>query len=50
MKLKPETLAECHEQMAESKPSPPAFFTNYFGQEMVGQQILVAATARSILL
>jgi hypothetical protein len=51
MKLKPDTLANAHEQMARIKAqSNGAFFTNYFRQEMVGAQILAAATARSVLL
>jgi len=51
MKLKPDTLASAHEQMALVKAqSTGGFFTNYFRQEMVGPQILTAATARSVLL
>jgi hypothetical protein len=51
MKLKPDTLASVHEQMALVKAqSTGGFFTNYFRQEMVGRQILTAATARSVLL
>ena len=51
MKLKPDTLASAHEQMALVKAqSTGGFSTNYFHQEMVGPQILTAATARSILL
>ena len=51
MKFKPDTLASVHEQMALVKTqSTGGFFTNYFRQEMVGPQILTAATARSVLL
>ena len=51
MKFKPDTLACVHEQMAVVKAqSTEGFFTNYFRQEMVGPQILTAATARSVLL
>jgi hypothetical protein len=51
MKFKPDTLASVHEQMALVKAqSTGGFFTNYFRQEMVGPQILTAATARSVLL
>jgi len=51
MKLKPDTLANAHEQMALVKAqSTEGFSTNYFRQEMVGPQILTAATARSVLL
>jgi len=51
MKLKPDTLASVHEQMALVKAqSTGDFFTNYFRQEMVGPQILTAATARTVLL
>jgi hypothetical protein len=51
MTFKPATLASVHEQMARVKAqSTGGFFTNYFRQEMVGPQILTAATARSVLL
>jgi hypothetical protein len=52
MKFKADTLASAHEQMARIKAqSTSGFFTNYFRQEMVGPQILTAATAkRSVLL
>jgi hypothetical protein len=51
MKLKPDTLASVHEQMALIKAqSAEGFFTNYFRQEMVGSQILSAATPRTVLL
>jgi long-chain acyl-CoA synthetase len=50
-KFKPDTLVSVHEQMALVKAqSTRGFFTNYFRQEMVGPQILTAATARSVLL
>jgi hypothetical protein len=50
MNFKPDTLASVHEQMALVKAqSTGGFFTNYFRQEMVGPQILTAATARSVL-
>jgi hypothetical protein len=51
MNFKPDTLASAHEQMALVKAqSTGGFFTNYFRQEMVGPQILTAATAPSVLL
>lgn len=51
MKFKPDTLANVHEQMALIKAqSTGSFFTNYFREEMVGPQILSAATDRSVLL
>src|SRR5262249_10372745 len=51
MKFRPDTLASVHEQMALIKAqSTGVLSTNYFRQEMVGPQILAAATARSILL
>lgn len=51
MNFKPDTLASVHEQMALVKArSTGGFFTNYFRQELVGQQILSAATARTVVL
>jgi hypothetical protein len=51
MKLKEDTLARVHEQMALVKAqSSGGFFTNYFRQELVGSQILSATTPRTILL
>jgi hypothetical protein len=51
MKLKPDNLARVHEQMALVKAqSTGSFFTNYFRQELVGPQILTAATSRTVLL
>jgi hypothetical protein len=51
MKFKPDTLASVHEQMALIKAqSTGGFFTNYFHQELVGPQILSAATSRTVLL
>jgi hypothetical protein len=51
MRFKPDTLARLHEQMALVKAqSTGGFFTNYFRQEMVGPQVLTAATARTVLL
>jgi hypothetical protein len=51
MKLKEDTLARVHEQMALVKAqSTGGFFTNYFRQELVGPQILSAATPRTVLL
>jgi hypothetical protein len=51
MKFRPDTLPSVHRQMALIKDqSTGAIFTNYFHQEMVGSQILTAATARSVLL
>jgi long-chain acyl-CoA synthetase len=50
-KFKPDALASVHERMALVKgQSTGGFFTNYFRQEMVGPQVLTAATARSVLL
>jgi hypothetical protein len=51
MKFKPDTLASVHKQMALVKAqSSGGFFTNYFRQELVGPQILSAATARTVVL
>jgi hypothetical protein len=51
MSCKRDTLARVHEQMALVKAqSTGVFFTNYFRQEMVGPQIVTAATAGSVLL
>jgi hypothetical protein len=51
MKFQPDSIARVHEQMALIKAqSSGRFFTNYFRQELVGPQILTAATARSVLL
>jgi hypothetical protein len=51
MKFKPDTLASAYEQMALVKAqSTRGFSTNYFRQQLVGPQILTAATARSVLL
>jgi hypothetical protein len=51
MEFKPETLANAHARMAHIKAhSNHSFSTNYFRQEMVGQQILVTATDQTILL
>jgi hypothetical protein len=51
IKFNPDTLASAHERMALIKAQATgSFFTNYFRQEMVGPQILTAATARSVLL
>ena len=50
MNFRPDTLASVHEQMALIKSqSTGVLFTNYFRQEMVGSQVLTAATARTIL-
>jgi hypothetical protein len=50
MKFKPDTVARVHEQMALVKAqSTGGCLTNYFRQEMLGPQILTAATARSVL-
>jgi hypothetical protein len=47
MKFKSETLACVHDQRALVKAqSTGGYWTNYFRQEMVGPQILTAATAR----
>jgi hypothetical protein len=51
MKFQPDSIARVHEQMALIEAQSVAgVFTNYFHQEMVGPQILTAATARSVLL
>jgi hypothetical protein len=51
MDFKLESLPRVHEQMAAVKAqSNGGFFTNYFRQELVGSQILTAATGRSVLL
>ena len=51
MEFTPETLANAHARMAHIKAhSDHSFFTNYFRQEMVGQQILVTASDQTILL
>jgi hypothetical protein len=48
MKFEPDTLAGAHERMAlVEAQSTEGFFTNYFRQEMVGPQILTAATRRN---
>jgi hypothetical protein len=49
MKFKPDTLASVHEQMALVKAqSTGGFSMDYFRQEMVGLQILTAATNRAV--
>jgi hypothetical protein len=51
MKLKPDMLASVHEHMVLVKAqSTGVFFTNYFRQELVGPQILSAATRHTVLL
>jgi hypothetical protein len=51
MEFRPETLADAHARMAHIKAqSNHSFSTSYFRQEMIGQQILVAATDQTILL
>jgi hypothetical protein len=51
MRFKPDTLVSAHDQMALVKAqSTGAVLTNYFRQDMVGQQILTAATGRTVLL
>ena len=51
MEFKFDTLANAHARMAHIKAhSRGGFFTNYFREEMVGPQILTAATDRSLLL
>jgi hypothetical protein len=51
MEFQPDTLANARALMAQIKArSERGFFTNYFRQEMVGKQILVMATDRTILL
>jgi hypothetical protein len=50
MEFNPETLANVHARMAQIKASAHgSFSTNYFRQEMVGQQILVTMTDQTIL-
>ena len=51
MEFNADTLANAHRRMAEIKAqSKCGFCTNYFRQEMVGEEILVAATDQTILL
>jgi len=51
MKFQPDSIARVHEEMALVKAqSIGGFFTNYFRQQIVGSQILSAATARTVLL
>jgi len=51
MEFNADTLANAHLRMAEIKAqSKSGFSTSYFRQEMVGEQILVAATDQTILL
>jgi hypothetical protein len=51
MEFRPETLANAHAQMARIKAqSHGRFSTNYFRQEMIGRQILLTTTERSVLL
>jgi hypothetical protein len=51
MDFRPETLANVHARMAQIKAhAHGSFSTNYFRQEMIGQQILVTATDQTILL
>src|SRR5438876_12284262 len=51
MDFRPATLAHAHAWMAQIKAhTHRSFFTNYFRQEMVGQQILVTATDQTVLL
>jgi hypothetical protein len=51
MEFKSDTLANARVRMAQIKAhAHGSFFTNYFRQEMVGQQILVTATDRTIVL
>ena len=51
MKFQPDSIARVHEEMALVKAqSIGRFFTNYFRQQIVGSQILSAATARTVLL
>ena len=51
MEFQSGTLANAHAQMAQIKAQARGnFSTNYFRQEMVGRQILLTATDRTILL
>jgi hypothetical protein len=51
MEFRPETLANAHARMAQIKAhAHGSYSTNYFRPEMIGQQILVAATEQTILL
>jgi hypothetical protein len=51
MEFKPETLGNAHARMAQIKAhAHRSLATNYFRQEMVGEQILVTATDQTILL
>jgi hypothetical protein len=51
MEFRPETLTKAHVRMAQIKAhAHGSFSTNYFRQEMVGQQILVTTTDQTMLL
>jgi hypothetical protein len=51
MEFRPETLANVHARMAQIKAhAHGSFYTNYFRQKMVGQQILVTTTDQTLLL
>ena len=50
MKLKRASVAEVHQEMTRVKTeSAGGFYTNYFRQEMPGSEILIAETARTVL-
>ncbi len=50
MKLNRASVAEVHQEMARVKTETAGgFYTNYFRQEMPGSEILIAATARTVL-
>jgi hypothetical protein len=51
MEFRPETLPNAHARMAQIKAHVHgSFSTNYFRQEMIGQQVLVTTTDQTILL
>lgn len=50
MKLKRDSLAKVHEEMARVKAeSTGGFHTNYFRQELTGSEIMTATTSRTVL-
>jgi len=51
MEFQPDTLADAHAQIAQIKAhAHGSFSTNYFRQEMIGQQVFVTTTDQTILL
>ena len=50
MEFRPETIANAHARMAQIKAyADGSFSTNYFRQEVIGQQVLVTTTDQRIL-